>query len=189
MLEAIKKELFKEKTFKSRHWNIFRKHYETLNFNKNEILTQFEQVEKYLYFIVEGGVRVYYPAVDKEVNTWFGFENQFVSSYTSFLTQEPSKQILAAIEDTAVIRINYDSMQKLNQYREGNRTSRLNVERLFIDKCDREASLLMDSPDERYNNFVNVHKDWLQRIPQHHIASYLGMSPETLSRVKKRNLK
>ena len=74
------------------------------------------------------------------------------------------------------------------KYRVGERIFRLNAEELFILKEEREVSLLMDTPDDRYKNLLMNNNDWFQRIPQHQIASYLGMSAETLSRVKKRNI-
>ena len=187
MLTSIKEELFKEKSFKTRHWNIFKKYIEIVEYKKHDIITSYNQVENYLYFIIKGGVRAYYAAVDKEISVVFRFEEQFISSYASFLTREPSMQILNVLEDSTLIRISYESVQKLMKYRVGERIFRLNAEELFILKEEREVSLLIDTPDERYNNLLTMHKDWFQRIPQHQIASYLGMSAETLSRVKKRN--
>lgn len=188
MLTTIKEELFKEKSFKTRHWNIFKKHVEIVEYKKNEIVTSYHAVENYLYFIIKGSVRAYYSTIDKEISVAFRFENQFISSYASFLTREPSMQIMDVLEDSTLVRISYESTQKLIKYRVGERIFRLNAEELFILKEEREVSLLMDTPDKRYNDLLTKHKDWFQRIPQHHIASYLGMSPETLSRVKKRNI-
>lgn len=143
-----------------------------------------------MYYILKGGVRLYYDLAekDKEVSMYFRFENTFISCYTSFLTQTPSRQIIRAIEDSQLVRISYDSAQVLMKYRVGEKIFRQNAEELFIIKERREESLLLESPDERYLNLVKTNPDWFQRIPQHQIASYLGMSPETLSRIKKRNL-
>ena len=189
MLESIKSELFKEESFKNWHWTVFKKHVDIVEFDKNEIITKINEVEKYIYFIIKGGVRVYYVHPDKEINLFFRFENKFISAYTSFLTQTLSRQCISAIEKTTLVRISYESAQKLMKYRVGERVFRKNAEELFILKERREESLLLESPDERYLNLLNNNREWFQRIPQHYIASYLGMTPETLSRIKKRNLK
>jgi len=188
MLESIKTELFKEESFKNWHWNVFKKHIDIVEFNKNDIISAIGETEQYLYFIIEGGVRVYYDHPDKEINLFFRFEREFISAYTSFLTQTPSKQCIAALEDTKLIRMSYESSKKLMKYRVGERVFRKNAEELFILKERREESLLLETPDERYLNLLKNNKDWFQRIPQHYIASYLGLTPETLSRIKKRNL-
>jgi len=188
MLDSLKEELFKEKSFKKMHWRVFKKHIEIVEFNKNEILTKNGVVENNLYFILEGGCRVYYDTPDKEINTLFRFENQFISAYTSFLTRLPSKQTIQALEKTTAVKISYDKGQLLSKYRVGEKIFRKNAEELFILTEQRVESFLIESPDERYINLMNSHKDWFLRVPQHYIASYLGMSPETLSRVKKRNL-
>jgi len=188
MLDNLKEELFKEKSFKKMHWRVFKKHIEIVEFNKNEIMSQQNKVEDYLYYILEGGCRFYYDTPDKEINTLFRFENQFVSAYSSFLTRFPSKQTLQAIEKTKAVRISYNNSIILSKYRVGEKIFRKNAEELFVLLAEREYSLLIDSVDERYLNLMKEHKDWFLRVPQHYIASYLGMSPETLSRVKKRNL-
>ncbi len=188
MLEGLKKELFKEKSFKKIHWRVFKKHIEIVEFDKDEIISQENKVENYLSFILEGGCRVYYNSPDKEINTLFRFENQFVSSYTSFLTRTPSKQTIQALEKTTIARISHESGLILGKYRVGEKIFRKNAEELFILVEQRVESFLTESPDERYLNLMKTHKEWFLRVPQHYIASYLGMSAETLSRVKKRNL-
>ncbi len=188
MLDSLKKELFKEKSFKNIHWRVFKKHIDVVEFDKDAIISQNNKIENYLYYILKGGCRVYYEKPDKDINILFRFENQFISAYTSFLTREPSKQSIQALEKMLAVRINYESALLLSKYRVGEKIFRKNAEELFVLKEQREESLLMETPDEKYQNLMIKHKDWFLRVPQHYIASYLGMSPETLSRVKKRNL-
>jgi signal-transduction protein with cAMP-binding, CBS, and nucleotidyltransferase domain len=150
MLNHLKEELFKEKSFKSVNWKIFKKHIEIVEFEKDEIISKYNHVENYLYFILEGGCRVYYHTPDKDINTLFRFENQFISAYTSFLKRQPSKQTLRAIEKMTAVRISYESSLKLSSYKVGQKIFRKNAEELFILKEQRELSLLLESPDERY---------------------------------------
>jgi len=188
MYDSIKKELFKEKIFKNMHWLIFKRHIEYVEFKKNEYLTKPNQIEGYLYFIVSGGVKLFYETEFKDINIDFRFENTFTSCYGSFLTQQPSVISMQSIEDTKLIRISYKSMKQLNKYRAGERISKQNAETLFLQKEKREALLLLHEPDSRYLRLMNTNPEWFQRISQKNIASYLDISPETLSRIKKRNL-
>ena len=97
---------------------------------------------------------------------------------------------LAAIEPTTVLAMDYQLLQSLYQYsKNGERLGRINAEQLFIQKELREASLMLDSPDERFLFLMQQKKEWFQRVPQYLLASYLNISPETLSRIKKRNMK
>lgn len=154
--------------------------------NKNEWLTQEAQTERYLYFIELGAVRKYYLKGDKEYTIDFRFEGEFVSAYASFITQEPSRQYLQALENTQLVAISYEQMQKMYRTQVGERLGRMNAEHIFVAKSRREASLMLDSPDEKYQKLLKDKGEWFLRLPQHYIASYLGMTPETLSRVKKR---
>lgn len=153
---------------------------------KDAIITAEGQTEKYLYFIEQGVVRKYYLANGIEYNIDFRFENQFVSSYASFLTQQPSNIFLKTIEDATLLAIKFKSLQELYRMsKSGERLGRLYAEELFIEKKLREATLMTQSPKERYSNLLAQKPHWIKRVPLYMIASYLNIAPETLSRVRK----
>ncbi len=190
MYQPLKDFFDKQHKLTVEQWNMFKEHLSLLELEKKTILTREGDIEKSLYFIAKGSVRKYYLKNGKEYSIDFRFENQFVSSYTSLLTQTPSRQYLETLEDSILYRIGYNAlMEMLDNSIAGAKLGRINAEELYIEKERREASLMLDKPDERYLNLVRNKKDWLQRIPQHYIASYLNMTPETLSRVRKRTLK
>jgi CRP-like cAMP-binding protein len=105
------------------------------------------------------------------------------------LTQSPSRQYIEAIEETTLYAIHYAALQEMYATsKNGERLGRLSAEGLFIEKEIHEASLMLDSPDERFNSLLKYKRDWIQRIPQKYLASYLNLTPETFSRLKKRNV-
>jgi len=190
MFQSLRNYFDKQYKLTDKEWNVIKEHLSIQQLNKNTIVTREGQIEKYLYFIAKGGIRKYYLKNGKEYSIDFRFENQLVSSYTSFLTQTPSRQFVETLEKTLLYKIGYKALMTMfNSSKAGAKLGRLNAEELFIEKEFREASLMLDKPDERYLNIVSKRKEWLQRVPQHLIASYLNMTPETLSRIKKRTLR
>jgi len=169
-------------------WDAFKKNIKVKCFKKGELIRREGEIEQNLFFVCNGGVRVFYLKDGNEINVNFRFENQFTSAYASFLTQTPSRQYIAAIEDTKLYAIHYSALQELYAtFKNGECLGRLSAESLFIEKEIHEASLMLDSPDERFNSLLEHKKDWIQRIPQKYLASYLNITPETFSRLKKRN--
>ncbi len=187
MFDALKIFIDHENLLTESEWNTLKNNFAKKEYHVDEIVTEEGQIEKYLYFILKGCVRKYYLVDGKEHCIDFRFENQFISSYASFLTQQPSRQFLQAIEETTLLAISYNSLQELYRIsKSGEKLGRNNAEGLFIEKDLREASLMLDSPDERYINLMKQKPDWIQRLPLHMIASYLNVTPETLSRIRKR---
>ncbi|PKP36074.1 MAG: Crp/Fnr family transcriptional regulator [Bacteroidetes bacterium HGW-Bacteroidetes-15] len=158
-------------------------------FNKNElILNEGNHCQK-LYFIATGIVR-FSLLIDGEERTFvFRDEGAFCCDLESFLRKTPSKFNISAIEPTTLFSINYDNLQVF--YKEityGERFGRLAIEQLFLGVVNHLSTFYSEGPEQRYVRFVNQHKDMLQRIPQYQIASYVGVSPQALCRIKKKIL-
>lgn len=138
-------------------------------------------------FICKGSFR-YYKIIDGvEVTTFFSFEHNWVSAYTSFLRQSPSFISVEAMEDTEVLVLTYNDLQYLyNHYVLFERFGRLMAEYLVGCLDDRMLSLLLKTPEERYLKTLTENSLYFERVPQHYIASYLGVAPESLSRIRKR---
>ncbi|MGZ3873032.1 MAG: Crp/Fnr family transcriptional regulator, partial [Mucilaginibacter sp.] len=145
------------------------------------------QVCKHAGFIVKGLVR-YYINHDGEEKTYeFGQENNFVCNYESFLPQTPSTKIIQALEDCEILQISYTDLQVF--YRSvsgGERFGRLVIEQVFVQLLRALGSLYTDLPDVLYKKLLKEHPDLLQRVSQYHIASYVGVKPQSLSRIRKR---
>ena len=102
MFDALKIFIDHENLLTESEWNTLKNSFAKKEYHVDEIVTEESQIEKYLYFILKGGIRKYYLVDGKDTfRIDFRFENQFISSYASFLTQQPSRQFLQAIEETA----------------------------------------------------------------------------------------
>jgi len=145
------------------------------------------QVCKQAGFIVKGLIR-YYINHDGEDKTYaFAQENNFVCNNESFIPQTPSTKIIQAVEDCEILQISYDDLQIFYKFiRQGERFGRLVIEQVFIQTLRDLSSFYTDTPEYRYEKFIKKHPDLQQRISQYHIASYVGVKPQSLSRIRKR---
>ena len=145
------------------------------------------QVCKHVGFIVKGLMR-YYINHDGEDKTYaFAQENNFVCNNESFIPQTPSTKIIQALEDCEILQISYEDLKIFyKSIRQGERFGRLVIEQVFIQTLQDLSSFYTDTPENRYWQFIKKHPDLQQRISQYHIASYVGVKPQSLSRIRKR---
>ncbi|MDO3629104.1 Crp/Fnr family transcriptional regulator [Mucilaginibacter sp. BT774] len=156
-------------------------------FKKGEHLLQAGSICRYITFIETGLVRYYFNSDGEERTNYFNKEGEFVCVYTSFLPQMPSDINIQALEDTTLFVISFNDIQQF--YREvehGERFGRLAVEQVYLDAINQIGSLYTDPPEVRYSKFLSNFRDIAQRIPQYYIASYVGIKPQSLSRIRKR---
>jgi CRP-like cAMP-binding protein len=138
-------------------------------------------------FVISGFMRYYINDDGEEKTYGFAKPNNFSCNYESFVPQNPSSQIIQALEDCVLLTISYDDLLLFyEQVRYGDRFGRLVIEQVFIQTLKDRNSFYTDSPESRYEKFVNEHKDLLQQISQYHIASFVGIKPQSLSRIRKR---
>lgn len=145
------------------------------------------QVCKHVGFIAKGLMR-YFINQDGEDKTYaFAQESSFVCNYESFVPQAPSTKIIQALEDCEILQISFTDLQIFyKSVSEGERFGRLVIEQVFIQTLQDLSSFYTDTPEYRYEQFVKKHPDLQQRISQYHIASYVGVKPQSLSRIRKR---
>jgi len=152
---------------------------------KSFVLKEGEQ-EEYIYFVTQGIVKAYVESQDKEHILNFVKEGHFVSSYISFLKKEPSRVNLLALEKTCILKLHMDDYFDLcSRFPSVDRFSRLMAEYLYSLKAEREIDLLTLTATERYLKLIKQQPDLLQRVPGKLLASYLGILPESLSRIRK----
>lgn len=145
------------------------------------------EVANELYFINKGMLRLFYENEGDEITAFIFRENLFASSYDSFLRQLPSIQSLEALEEADLLVITQSKMNKLyEELPKFNVLTRKIAEQRFINAQQILSSFLLDSPEERYEKFVQQNGDLLLRVPHHIIASYLGMTPVSMSRIRNR---
>ncbi|MGO3267212.1 MAG: Crp/Fnr family transcriptional regulator [Sphingobacteriaceae bacterium] len=147
------------------------------------------QVCKQVGFIVKGLIRYYINDQGEDKVYAFGQENDFVCNNESFIPQIPSTKNIQALEDCEILQISYNDLQTLyKSIRQGERFGRLVIEQVFIQTLGDLSSFYVDTPEFRYEKFLRKHPDLQQRISQYHIASYVGVKPQSLSRIRKRIL-
>lgn len=157
------------------------------SYAKNTTICKPGMVYNTVSFVCSGLLRSYYLIDGKEIITAFAYENCYYSEYESFLTQTASKMYTTAMEDTTVVDINYKELQDLySNSPECEKIGRLIAEDLFIFLSNRNSSFQFDTPETRYIKFLDDCEPIIQRIPQYMIASYLGLTPEALSRTRAR---
>ena len=172
-------------------WKAFIPHLAERTFEKHDYLIRAgDQVDNF-YFIVSGLVRFFYSTRDgKEFNKHFAMENGFAGSFQSFLLDVPCPFFVQALEATQVLVLPDRQTQEAFYQRHPcwERLSRKNAEHLVFIKEAREKELLLDSLEVRYRRFLKEFPGLAERIPQYHIASFLGVTDVALSRIR-RNFK
>lgn len=157
------------------------------HYKKGELYISPGEQENYVTFISKGGFRYFSVVDEKEVVCEFVFENNYLSEYESFLRRTPAKVYIQSLEDSVVVKCHYDHVQECYaKYPLIEKFGRLIAEKFLIDAIDRMNSLLSSSPEERYNKLAEEKPELLQRVPQYMIASFIGVTPEALSRIRKR---
>ncbi len=161
--------------------------FESITLSKNEFLLKEGKTCRHLYFLQHGALRGFYNADGKEVTHWFGFENDFVTSFHSFTTQQPAVENIQLIESAVLWSISKEAITKLfNQYHEIERLVRIAYEKYYIRLEERYVNAQFKTAAELYENLLLQSPHIIERVPLGYIASYLGISQETLSRIRGR---
>jgi CRP-like cAMP-binding protein len=154
---------------------------------KRQYLLQAGDVSRYENFIVKGCLRAY--TVDKKGDehiVMFGIEGWWISDLYSFLTATPATQHIDALEDSEVLSIEKAELEKLYQrIPKFDRFFRILLQNAFVAHQQRVLAAISQTAEEQYLDFIKKYPALEQRIPQHQIASYLGITPETISRIRK----
>lgn len=157
------------------------------NYKAGEKILREGEVCNKAYFVVKGLIRSYYMSEDRDITSRFMEEENFITSWPSYFLQKPSIEFIVAMEDSVLLCIEYNSIQKLyNEYPEFNIIGRKLTEYAFYLSEQRTQMLRKHTAEEKYRFFLDNHPTLLQRVPLKYIATYLGMNEETLSRVRSR---
>ena len=161
--------------------------FKPFSLDKGSFFLREGEINKHVGFINQGLVR-YFVYKDEEESTFeFTKEGDFIADYQSFNNQTISKQNIQAIEDCELLIINYiDAQEMFNSIKNGNLIGRKIIEHRFGVIVNSLLAIYMQSHEERYKNFLQQYSDLSQRIPQYHIASYVGVKPPSLSRIRRR---
>ena len=148
------------------------------------------QKEQDMGLVLEGNMRHYYTRDGEEKTTYFYFENHFVGSYFSAIIGAPSLLTIEALTPCRILTFPFAHLRSLfDQSKQWERFGRLLAEYVAMGLEERMTGLIMLSPEERYLQLLEGNKQKIiERIPQHYIANYLGITPVSLSRIRKRLL-
>lgn len=159
-------------------------------FQKGDFYLKEGQLSNKVSFIESGLFRLFYRIDGEEKIMLFFSDNEFITDYFGFLTNTPSIRPIQALEHSVIYSIERSNLNKLfDSSKNWERIGRLLAESAYVTSVMRANRLLHDDYNTRLNTFVNESPTLMQRVPQYMIASYLNMTPETLSRVKKRLIK
>jgi CRP-like cAMP-binding protein len=152
---------------------------------KNDYLLKEGNICRHLYFLEKGLLRGYYNLDGKEITHWFSSNEDFVTSFFSFTTQQTSVENIQAIENCELYGISKQQLNNLcSSYHEIEKLVRIAYEKYYIRLEDRFVNAQFKTAKERYNDLLLNTPQLLERAPLGHIASYLGISQETLSRIR-----
>jgi len=172
-------------------WQLLVPHLQEKSLRKGQHFATEGKKANSIAFVLEGNLRHYYTQDGEEKTTYFYFENHLVSSYISCITGLPSKLSIEALTPCRLLVFGYDTLQQL--YKSSTHWQlfgRLIAEYIAIGLEERMVALLTLSPEQRYLQLLGSNKQKiLERIPQHYIANYLGITPVSLSRIRNRMYK
>ena len=168
-------------------WQLFSERLKTVSVKKNVKLLETGQVEDHIYFISQGVVRLYIPRQENDITFGFVFSNEFVTAYDSFITRAPAVYSIETLAESTLWKISYQDIQEVYaKTQHGNLIGRKIAEQLFLLKSKTELSLLSKTAEDRYLDLFHERPQLFREIPLKYIASYIGITPQALSRIRKR---
>lgn len=167
-------------------WETFASLCELVTFKKNEIIKEAGKVENNGYFILKGSGGVFVWKDNNYVCLDFMLEEEFFGDTMSLYTGEPSPVETLALEDSEMVRISKESIEKLKATPWGQILFLQAAEDDYVNKQKQQIDLLLKTAEERYQELVIQHPQAMLRLPQKYIASYLGITPQSFSRLRKK---
>jgi len=165
----------------------FRKHSFSCSFRKGKLLLKAGEICEHIYFIRKGAVRGFIKEGTKDITTWITAENEVVSSISSLDMREPAQENMQAIENCELLAITYDDFQDLYiKFPEFNIVARKLLQKYYRDAEGRAFIARVTNAEKKYRLFLIRYGHLSNRIPLKYIASFLGITLETLSRVRKK---
>lgn len=160
---------------------------EKVSFSKGHVITDYGDVEDAVYFVNKGIIELSIKSYMTEKIIDFFFEREMVASLTSFLQQSESDVRLIALVDTQLEKVIYNDLMCAYEFDLGmNKFGRKIMEGAYIRKSNREKALLTKTAEEIYSEMFKTHRNYIAQIPVNKIAKYLGIHPESLSRIRKK---
>lgn len=164
-----------------------KKHVHPCSFRRGKLLLKAGDICGHVYFIKKGVVRGYIREGVRDITTWITAEGEMVTSISALDKQEPSKENMQALEDCEMLSISFTDLQSLyERYNECNITVRKLLQQYYMDAEGRAFIARLTNAENKYKLFLERYEHLANRVPLKYIASFLGITLETLSRVRKK---
>lgn len=152
---------------------------------KGHLLLPEGKVSHFIYFVGRGLVRIFYHKDKKEITEWLTMDYKFFLSITSFFQRQPSRLIIQLLEPSEILAIHHDDLMRLcKEHHEVEHLFRMMLTTSLLLSQERVDSLQFETAQQRYKKLVASNPDIVQRVPLAYIASFLGITQETLSRIR-----
>lgn len=186
MEPALKEQILAIASFTKDEIEMILSCFEYEKFDSKTYLLPIGKISNKIFFIINGLARTYYLKNGKEITTYLSCDNGFISSYSSFINQTVSYENIHCLEECEVLSINYEKMQYLyTVIPNWERVGRILAEQNYLCMADRILKLQMIPAKEKYQTFLaTAPPKIVQRTPLIHVASFLGITPESLSRIR-----
>lgn len=187
MHEGLRKSIEKFVSLNDSIWDEIKLLWKPYEVSKNQPVTLQGEVEKYFYYIHSGLMRGYFEKHDQEYNMGFSYNGEFSGVYDSLVFQKPSDWNVEALEDTVGLKLHHDQFVNIQE--------RFPEVKQWIFSFNQQVmfglgvfirSLLADTAEEKFERLMRQSPHIIQIVPQKHLASYLGMTPETFSRMRRK---
>lgn len=186
-METLQKVLNKHLNLEVEEWLCFKGCLKEEVCKATTILVKENTIASKIYYIKSGLLRTFYFQEGKEITTYFACDHQFITPYASFIRQTPSLERLETIEESQLYSLSYSHLNNLYaQYPTFEKLGKILAEMNYLCLLNRSLSMQTKSAKEKYLDFMQSYDPKIiQRAPQYQIASFLGMAPESLSRIRK----
>lgn len=154
--------------------------------NKKEFFFNAGEIQKNMGYVCKGLLRRYYINDNgNKITTGFVKENEYATDYPAFIRQKPTKYFMECLEPSIIIELSYENIQEgYKKFKNNEKYGRLVAEYVLTVQTDRVESFLFETAEERYLNFIKQNPDLMNRISLTHLASYLGVERQSLSRIR-----
>lgn len=167
-------------------WNDFSQAWRPYRVSRDEYIITAGKTENYFYYVSSGVLRAYALNNGADVSVGFSYDGDYSGAYDSFLAQKPTDLFIQALTDAELLRINYhDLMSLFDKYKSVERWGRILNANILIGIGRRQLEVRSYTAEERFERLFTQSPHIFQLVPQKHLASYLGMTPETFSRMRK----
>ena len=169
---------------------LFSSCFKEVKIKKRQFIVQPNFIAKHRQYVLKGAFRAYVVADEGQEHTiTFAIDDWWITDYNSYIFQQPATMFVVALEDSIILQLDYEKEQELKlQNHKFETFFRIVAERGLASQQRRIISILTQTAEERYENFLNKYHQIVQRVPQYALASYLGMTTEFLSRIRNKRV-